>query len=106
MREEDEFRRLVQIFCTHHEISDDGGHWDRLPNERVREDREGQTSDQTGSVDMAGGDAKASGAERLRRTADNWAVKVLRRFLKDRPPVGGEEPAQRDHQLPDPDDGG
>ena len=104
MRQEDEFRRLVQIFCTHHEISDDGGHWDRLPHERLREDCGGQTEDQTRPMDMARRDAIASGAKRLRRAADNWAIKVLRRFLKDRPPVGGKEPAQRDHQLPDPDD--
>ena len=104
MREEDEFRRLVQIFCTHHEISDDGGHGDRLPYERLREDRGGQTEDQTGTMDMAGGDAKASGAKRLRRATNHWAIKILRRFLKDRPPVGGEEPAQRDHQLSDPND--
>ena len=105
MRQEDEFRRLVQIFCSHHEISPDGGHWDQLPYERLREDRGGQTEDTTGTMDMAGEDAKASGAKRLRGATDNWAIKVLRRFLKDRPPVGGEEPTERDHQLPDPDDG-
>ena len=91
MRQEDEFRRLVQIFCTYHEISDDGGHGDRLPSESVPEDRERPSDSEAGTVGMAGGDAKASGAERLRRAADNWAVKVLRRFLKDRPPERGEE---------------
>ena len=104
MRQEDEFRRLVQIFCTHHEISDDGGHGDRLPHERLREDRGGQTEDQTRTMAVAGGDANNSGEKRLRGASDHWAIKVLRRFLKDRPPVGGEEPAERDHQLPDPND--
>ncbi len=104
MRQEDELRRLVQIFCTYDEISNDGGHRDRLPNECLREDRGGQTEDQTRAMELARRDAKASGAKRLRRAADNWAIKVLRRFLKDRPPVGGKEPTERDHQLPDPDD--